>query len=262
MMLFSNACLFVLFSLVSLSANAETVRGGAQRELSEPPETSVELGDAGNFAILAQTGISSVPASVITGDIGVSPIAGEAMTGFTFTKDASETFATAPQITGQAYAANYADPTPTMLVAAVGAMGTAYDDAAGRSTANAARKNMLGGILAGVTLTPGVYTFSTDLHLTGNIYLDGSDTDVFIIQIAGNLIQDANKNVILQSGAQAKNIVWQVAGNVSVMGGAHMEGILLVKTDITFVTGSSLNGRVLAQTACNLQSATITQPSS
>jgi hypothetical protein len=32
----------------------------------------------------------------------------------------------------------------------------------------------------------------------------------------------------------------------------------LVKTAVTFVTGSSLNGRVLAQTACVLQSATIT----
>jgi hypothetical protein len=38
-----------------------------------------------------------------------------------------------------------------------------------------------------------------------------------------------------------------------------MEGILLVKTDVTFVTGSSLNGRVLAQTACALQKATIVE---
>jgi hypothetical protein len=37
-----------------------------------------------------------------------------------------------------------------------------------------------------------------------------------------------------------------------------MEGVLLVKTDVLFVTGSSLNGRVLAQTAVNLQMATIT----
>jgi hypothetical protein len=36
-----------------------------------------------------------------------------------------------------------------------------------------------------------------------------------------------------------------------------MEGILLVKTAVTFITGSTLNGRVLTQTACNLQSAVI-----
>jgi Ni,Fe-hydrogenase I large subunit len=61
-------------------------------------------------------------------------------------------------------------------------------------------------------------------------------------------------------GALAKSIIWQIAGNVNVMAGAHMEGILLVKTDLTFVTGSSLFGRVLARTACNLQIATITEP--
>ena len=35
---------------------------------------------------------------------------------------------------------------------------------------------------------------------------------------------------------------------------------ILVKTKADFVTGSSLNGRVLTQTACNLQKATITEP--
>jgi hypothetical protein len=52
---------------------------------------------------------------------------------------------------------------------------------------------------------------------------------------------------------------WQIVGNVEVGGGAHLEGILLVKTDVAFFTGSSLNGRILAQTACNFQKATVTQ---
>jgi hypothetical protein len=60
-------------------------------------------------------------------------------------------------------------------------------------------------------------------------------------------------------GAQAKNIFWQVAGTASVGAGAQLQGVLLVKTDALFVTGSYLNGRVLAQTACNLQMATITE---
>jgi hypothetical protein len=85
------------------------------------------------------------------------------------------------------------------------------------------------------------------------------DTDVFIIQMTGNLIQAANYNVILSNGALAKNIFWQVSGEVTVGAGAHLEGILLVKTEVLFETSSSLNGRVLAQTACNLQKATITQ---
>jgi hypothetical protein len=63
--------------------------------------------------------------------------------------------------------------------------------------------------------------------------------------------------VLLEGGALAKNVFWQVAGHVTVgAGGAHMEGVLLVA--VTFVTGSSLNGRILAQTACNLQIVAIT----
>jgi hypothetical protein len=78
--------------------------------------------------------------------------------------------------------------------------------------------------------------------------------------MTGNLKQVANTKVILQNGALAKNIFWQVAGFVEVGAGAHMEGILLVQTAVTFVAGSSLKGRVLAQTACALDQATITQP--
>jgi hypothetical protein len=52
----------------------------------------------------------------------------------------------------------------------------------------------------------------------------------------------------------------QVAVEVTVDAGAHMEGILLVHTAVLFKTLSSLNGRVLAQTACDLQIAAISQP--
>jgi hypothetical protein len=271
-MLFSNACLFVLFSLVSLSANAETVRG-AQRELTV--EDPVVLGAAENYAILAATGISSVPASAITGNIAVSPIGSGAITGFNpLTMDSTGAFSTSSQITGKAYAADYATPTPAGLTAAVGAMRDAYLDAEGRSTNDSARINYGAGILGGnyggpnYPLTAGVYTFGSDVSLTANVHFTGTAEDIFIIQMTGNLIQDANFDVILDTTVEdgvshtplAKNIFWQVAGYVSLMAGAHMEGILLVKTKVDFITGSTLNGRVLAQTACNLQSATIVEP--
>jgi hypothetical protein len=67
-------------------------------------------------------------------------------------------------------------------------------------------------------------------------------------------------HVLLNGGALAKNIFWQVAGEVEVGEGSHIEVILLVQTTVTFNTGSSINGRILSQTACNLQSTTVTQP--
>jgi hypothetical protein len=47
-----------------------------------PPgnEVVVPLGSADGFAILAKSGVSTVPASAITGDIGVSPAAGTFLT--------------------------------------------------------------------------------------------------------------------------------------------------------------------------------------
>jgi hypothetical protein len=67
--------------------------------------------------------------------------------------------------------------------------------------------------------------------------------------------------VTLTNGAQAKNIFWAVAGTVEVGAGAHMEGILLCSTAVTMITGSSLNGRILALTFAALQMATINEPS-
>jgi hypothetical protein len=83
--------------------------------------------------------------------------------------------------------------------------------------------------------------------------------------VSGNVNFAANYKVILDGNAEnkalAQNIFWQVAGKVDVGAGAHMEGIILAKTGVTFLTESSLNGRILAQTAAVLQVATIKQPS-
>jgi hypothetical protein len=222
------------------------------------------MGLAGNYAILAKSGISTVPNSVITGNIGVSPIASTAMTGFSLTADATEEFSESAQLTGHAFAANYAVPTPTLLTTAVSDMETAYTDAAGRPSVDAAKVNLGSGILGDAgfgdrttPLTTGVYTFGTGVTIDADIYFYGSDTDVFIIKMTGNLLQVANTKVTLVNGALAKNIFWQVAGHVEVGYGAHMEGNLLVKTAVLFKTGSSLYGRILAQTACDLQVATI-----
>ena len=256
-MLFSKSCRFVLLFASLLSANAETVRG-VQQERELDAVESVDLGTAGDYRILTKTGISTVPDSVITGDIAVSPIAATAMTGFDLILDSGGTFSTSTQITGQAFAANYAAPTPTLLTTAVSNMETAFTDAAGRVNADAARINLGAGEIGGQTLTPGIYTFGSNVDINSDVTFHGSGTDIFIIQMTGNLMLAEGKKVTLTGGALPENIFWQVAGNVKVRAGATMKGILLVKTDVTFITGSTLNGRVLAQTACVLQKATIT----
>lgn len=258
----SFTCRFVL--LVAAACNTVTS--------ASEPTAPVELLEAADFAILAKTGITNIQPSLIKGDICVSPIAATAITGFNLSLDLSVQFATSQQVVakgahlGHAYSASFGAPISEHLTTAVGAMEAAYIDAAGRPNPDASRVNLGGGILGGVyggsgefSLTPGVYTFSTGVLLTNDITLTGSSEDVFIIQVAGSLKQAANTNVVLD-GVLAANIFWQVAGTVEVGVGAHMEGIMLVKTKADFLTGASLNGRVLTQTACNLQQATIIEP--
>ena len=60
------------------------------------------------------------------------------------------------------------------------------------------------------------------------------------------------------STPQASNIFWQVAKHVEAGTTSHLEGILLVKTIAAFRTGATLNGRIFAQTAVTLDTATIT----
>ena len=182
------------------------------------------------------------------------------MTGFALTSANDGKASKSTQVTGSAYAANYIAPTPAHLTTAVGNMETAYTDAAGRVNSNATRINLKSGKIGGETLTPGIYTFGSDVTINSDVTIKGGSDDIFIIQMTGNLMLAAATSVILDGGAQAKNVFWQIAGNVKVKDNAYMKGILLVKTDVLFMTGSTLNGRVLAQTACVLQMATITEP--
>jgi hypothetical protein len=87
--------------------------------------------------------------------------------------------------------------------------------------------------------------------------LNGSETDVWVFQVAQDLTMASATNVILTGGAQAQNIFWQVSGVVFLDTTAHFEGVVLGQTEITLATGASINGRMLAQTAVNLDTAVV-----
>ena len=220
----------------------------------------VPLGTAANFAILAKTGISTVPASHITGDIGVSPVAESYMTGFSQTNHTG--YATSPQLTAGSYmyAANMAPPTPAKMTTAISDMQTAYTDAAGRAAGVGPKLNLGAGTLNGNTLAAGTYTWTTGVGITGDINLSGGPTDVWIFQVAGTLNLTNGKIIHLLGGALAKNIFWQVSGAVTLGTTSHFEGNILGKTGITIQTLGTMNGRALAQTLVALQQATVTKP--
>jgi hypothetical protein len=219
----------------------------------------VNLRTAGNFAILAKAGISTVPDSIITGDIGVSPIAETGMTGFSQT-DTATAYSLSTQVTGFMYAASMAAPTPSNMTTAISNMQTAYTDAAGRPAGTGANLNLGGGTLSGNTLSPGTYTWGTGVNITGDITISGATNDVWIFQIAGTLNLSNGIDVLLGGTAQAKNIFWQVSGAVTLGTSSIFEGTILGQTGITLQTSATVHGRVLAQTLVALQVATVTKP--
>ena len=232
----------LLSIFVAASANAETGNG----------PKPVRLGEASSFAILSQSGITDVYRSAIVGDVGTSPITGAAL------------LLTCGEVSGKIYTVDVAGPLPcslndaTFLTTAVGDMGTAYLDAAGRLSPDFTELGA--GEIGGKTLTPGLYKWTTGLMITTDVTLSGGPNDVWVFQVAGTLNQANSTRVTLANGAQAKNIFWQVAGATTIGTNAHFEGVVLGKTMIAVNTGASVNGRLLAQTAVTLQMNAITEP--
>lgn len=221
--------------------------------------TGVNLGTAGHFAIMAKTGISATGATTVVGNIGLSPAAASFITGFGLIMDASGTFATSPLVTGQIYAANYTEPTPTNMTSAVINMETAYTDAAGRT--NPTATELGAGDITSMTLAPGLYKWGTGVLISSaGVTLSGTASDVWIFQIAGNLTVSNGALVTLSGGALAKNVFWQVSGQTTLGTTSRFKGIILCQTLVEMQTGAAVLGRVLAQTAVTLDATAITAP--
>jgi hypothetical protein len=217
----------------------------------------VNLGTAGNFTILTETGISTTGVTSIIGDIGVSPIASTAITGFGLINDASNQFSHTPIVIGKVYAANYAPPTPAKMTTAISDMKTAFTTANGL-TFPAPIVGKYAGDISGRTLPPGLYKWSTGVLVTNaGVTLSGQADDVWVFQIAQNLTVNNGAIIHLTGGALAKNVFWVVSGKATLGTTVNFSGIILSKTLISLNTNAKVTGRLLAQTAVTLIANTV-----
>ncbi len=230
---------------------------GGSSSTEGAPGSTVNLRTAGQYVVLAKSGIATVPTSAVTGDLGLSPAAATYLTGFSLTSDATNAFSTSAQVTGKLYASDYAVPTPANLTTAVSDMETAFTDAAGRA---AGTTDLGAGNIGGMTLNPGVYSWGTGLLIPTNVTLSGPATGVWILQIAQDLTVSSAVSVVLAGGAVAQNIFWQVSGSVDLGTTSQFQGVILSQTSITLETGASITGRLLAQTAVNVDASTVSEP--
>jgi hypothetical protein len=219
---------------------------------------AIGLGSAANYVILSKFGISTVPTSKITGDIGLSGSSAVNLVGFDMPVDTTDGHLTSSQVNGKIYSDRSPAPAPANMAAAVANMEAAYSDAASRLSPD--YENLGDGNIGGRTLSPGLYKWDGTLTIPSNVTLSGGVGDVWIFQTTGDLFMSTGAKIMLTNGAQAKNIYWQVAGQAIIGPTAHFEGTLLSKSSVTLINGATMNGRILAHGQVALQQATLTQP--
>lgn len=191
--------------------------------------SSVTLGEADNFAVLAGASVTNTGETVITGDLGLSP--GTSVGGFP------------PGIMNGTIRINDETSNQAKLD-----LTTAFNDAAGRTS-----KDMvtLAGNIGGLTLTPGLYKSTSSLEISsGDVTFDAKgDADaIFIIQIASTFTTTSGRKIILSGSAKASNIFWQVSSSASFGTTSVIKGTVMAQESITFDTGATLDGKALART--------------
>ncbi|MEX2235263.1 MAG: ice-binding family protein [Cyclobacteriaceae bacterium] len=226
----------------------------AERQASNARmRTTNLLGSASTFAVLGGTTVTNDGASLITGDLGVSP--GTAITGFQ--PAPLNTIMGPGTVTGGLGIVN------GTIYAGGPVAAQAHNDAviAYNYLMDQTPNTTYSGVtqLDGLTFTPGIYSFepSANLKVDGTVYLDfqGNNDALFIFQMGSTLVTMTGSNVIAINNnnqtCTGSNVYWAV-GSSATIDGAQFVGTVIALTTITMtsdgnVLGSAnVSGRMLA----------------
>ena len=181
------------------------------------------LGTAATYSVLGATGVTSSGATVVSGNLGVSP--STAVVGFP------------PGIVGGSVHAGDAAAAGAQL-----SLVAAYNDAASRTPTDS-----ISGDLGGLTFRPGVHQATAAVTLTGMVTLDGrgDKNSVFIFQLGAALATAAASHVTLINGASPDHVFWQVVGAVAAGPSSVFVGTIMAEGAITVGANAQLFGRAL-----------------
>jgi hypothetical protein len=83
-------------------------------------------------------------------------------------------------------------------------------------------------------------------NLTLNAQGDPDAVWIFQMPLSTLTLTTPSCNVVLENGAQASNIFWQVGSSATIGAACTLEGNILADTSITVDTDATVNGRLLA----------------
>ena len=195
-------------------------------------QTAPNMGVAGSYSVLAHTGVTNVPTTTVSGDVGTdtSTIGG----GIVYLPPG-----TARNLV-DSLAAQSAVDVARLALEAQGSGSTIPSQ------------------LGGSILTHGIYTVTAVSLLTGTLTLDGPG--VFIFRTGGlTVATDARVNLI--NGADACNVFWRDTSDVTLGVRSAFAGTVIALNSISMLTNATLDGRLIAQNAAvTMDQNTITGP--
>jgi hypothetical protein len=185
----------------------------------------IDLGSCAHFAILATATVTTTGGGIINGDVGLYPAGSQGIPS--------------AQINGAIYNGG---PIAAQAQLDLNAAIIAASPAQLPGGINA------GADLSGQTLVPGVYQSPSGAYgISGILTLHGGPNDVWVFQMASSLTVSSGCQIILTGGAQARNIFWQVGSSATLGTTSVFKGTIMAYASITMNTGSTLDGRALAQ---------------
>jgi hypothetical protein len=203
-------------ALLSLAPTYSALAAGA----TAPP-----LGTTQSFGVLAGSKVTNTGNTIISADLGLSP--GTAVTGFP---------------PGIVVPPGTIHVTDAVALGAQNDAATAYNNLAGQGC----DFGPFGPTdLAGQTLVPGVYCYSSSVQNSGVLTLNGLPTDVWVFRIGSTLTTGPGSSVV-GTGSQC-NVFWQVGSSATLDTTTTFAGTIIALTSISVNNGVTLHGRALAR---------------
>lgn len=210
------------FSILALGLSLSLSAAIAQAD-------SIDIGTAAPFAVLGEAGVTNTGSSVILGSVAGST-GTPAVTGFP-----SPGSVFAPGVLFTAGVANSGPGTP------FGDAAAAYGFAAGLPVTTAEGTSSLGaggvGASSATALTPGVYSFTSSVPLSGTLFLNaaGSSAATWNFLIPTKLTTASASDVVIENAGTAGSpftggVTWDVGSGATLGAGSTFLGTLIANT--------------------------------